>query len=328
MAAPQQTTLVPRDDTAAYAHWIEQTRRALHVRLADAPASALLQQYFERGKMLRAFVVFAAATAVGGDPGHVVMAAEAIELLHGASLFHDDIIDHATERRGLPSLHGPLGVGRALVVGDELLLRAFAALTDARSHHPPARLLEASETLNQLARECCRGQFDELNAERWISEEQYLAIVSAKTAAPFVAAGALGVLLGGGTASELTQIRLYARHLGIAFQIDDDLMDLVGDARLLGKPVGNSLAEGRPLLPLIYLWQVSSETLREVLCRRGKEGLPREELVELLELNGILERVRKLQQFHADTAIASLRGFRDVRGVDALRALATRERQA
>ena len=176
----------------------------------------------------------------------MLMAAEAIELLHGASLFHDDIMDHAAERRGMASLHEQLGVAQALVIGDDLLLRAFAALADASPRHSPEVVLQAMQALNQLARTCCRGQFEELRATRWISEEQYFAIVEGKTASPFIAAGVLGVLLGGGTQSQLAQIRIYAREMGIAFQIHDDLLDLVGEPGSMGKPVGNSLSQGRP----------------------------------------------------------------------------------
>jgi geranylgeranyl pyrophosphate synthase len=310
---------------AAYAQSIDCTRRALHARLADAPASEMLRQYFERGKMLRAFLVFASAASVGANPEDVAMAAEAIELMHGASLFHDDIIDQAAQRRGLASLHERLGVGRALVVGDDLLLRAFSALNETPSC-PAPRLIQAMEVLNRLARECCRGQFDELCADRWISEERYLAIVSAKTAAPFVAAGVLGVLLGGGSETQMDQIHTYARHLGIAFQINDDLLDLTGEECRLGKPVGNSLSHGRPLLPLIYLWQLSSDATRKDLRQLGQDSSARAELVGMLEQNGIVDRVRQVQQFYIDAALRALEGFDDGAGVDALRALVTHGR--
>lgn len=308
---------------SAYANCIERTRQALLARLAHAPACQTLRQYFERGKMLRAYLVFAASSAVGGDPDDVLVAAEAIELLHGASLFHDDIIDQAAERRGIASLHETLGVGQALVLGDELLLRALAVLSEARERHPANRVLDALEVLNRLARECCRGQFDELCADRWISEEEYLAIVSGKTAAPFVAAGELGVLLSGGSEADAVQIRIYARQMGTAFQIDDDLLDLVGEPAALGKPVANSFAQGRPMLPLIYLWQLSPEPVRRRLFRSGEETWRRREIVALLQQYGIVERVRCVQQRHVAAAIAALEGFRDGAGKTALRALAT-----
>ena len=306
-----------------YARYMERTRQALYARLRSAPAGELVSHYFERGKMLRAFLVFAACASVGGDPDNVLMAAEAIELLHGASLFHDDIMDHAAERRGIVALHEQLGVGQALVIGDDLLLRAFTALADARTCHPAEMVLQAMEALNQLARKCCRGQFEELRATRWISEEQYFAIVDAKTAAPFVAAGALGVLLGGGTQSQLAQIRVYAREMGIAFQIHDDLLDLIGEPGSVGKPVGNSLREGRPMLPLIYLWQESTEAVRSKLCQLGYNGCGRDELIALLQQHAIVERTLQVRTRRLDAAIAALKDFGNPSGMHALCALAS-----
>ena len=313
---------------ALFASYLDRTRQRLCARLPEAPAGNLLREYFERGKMLRAFLVFAASSAVGGDPGKVVMAAEAIELLHGASLFHDDIIDNAAERRGIPALHERVGVGQALVAGDDLLLRAFSVLSEARACFPASRVLEAMEALNQLARECCRGQFDELCADRWISEEQYFAIVSGKTAAPFEAAGVLGVILGGGAPEQIAHIRTYARQMGIAFQIEDDLLDLIGEPGGRGKPVGNSLAQGRPLLPLLYLWRLCSEATRKQLCRLDEGILPRAALVALLEEYRIVERVRQVQRQYVDAALEALKGFRDAGGLAALRQLAEHVIQA
>ena len=305
--------------------YIERTRQGLRKRLGGAPAGDLLCRYFERGKMLRAYMVFAASMSIGGDPEEVVMAAEAVELLHGASLFHDDIIDHASHRRGIISLHERLGVGKALVIGDDLLLRAFTALSEARACHPAATVLQAMEALNLLAIDCCRGQFEELCAERWISEEQYSAIIGRKTAAPFVAAGVLGALLGGGNSAQLAQIRLYGQQVGIAFQIDDDLLDLIGEPGALGKPVGNSLAEGRPMLPLIYLCRLTSEDAVRRKLEQLQEGkCNRDDLVDLLEQHGIVDRVLKVRQRHLDAAIATLDGFPNASGVEALRALASR----
>ena len=305
-------------------HYIERTRIALQARLADAPAGDVLREYFERGKMLRASLVFASAASVGGDPDEVVIAAEAIELLHGASLFHDDIIDRATERRGLASLHLRLGVGPALVLADDLLLRAFAVLAEARASHPAAGVLEATDVLNELARQCCRGQFEELCSSRWISEEQYFDIVRGKTAAPFIASGVLGAIFGGGTSAQVARIRAYAGMLGVAFQIADDLLDLTSEARLIGKPAGNSLAQGRPLLPLIYLRRDGSDAALEELARLSEVEWPRRELAALLEREGVLDRVRQVQQEHVDAALAALADLPNAHGVAALRALAGR----
>jgi geranylgeranyl pyrophosphate synthase len=180
------------------------------------------------------------------------------------------------------------------------------------------------DALTELARECCRGQFDELRVGRWISEADYLSIVGRKTASPFVAAGTLGVLLGGGTEQQVAQMRIYSSQLGIAFQIADDLLDLIGDPATMGKPVGNSLAQGRPMLPLIYLWQMGSDSEKEELKLVGEGASSRDSLTALMERYGILERVRDVQQRHVDAALDALTGFPGAAGVEALRALAAR----
>jgi len=309
---------------ATYAPHVERTRCSLLRRLTDAPAAQVVRPYFERGKMLRAYLVFASASAVGGEPSSVAMAAEAIELLHGASLFHDDIIDCAAERRGLPSLHERIGVGPALVVGDYLLLHAFAVLAEARECHPLPRVLEATDTLNDLARRCCRGQFDELGAGPWIPEEEYLAIVRGKTAAPFVGAGVLGALLGGGDGAGVACIRQYAEALGVAFQIGDDLLDLVGQPGALGKPAGNSLDRGRPLLPLIYLRAGAAAEAQAGSPAPLEDAVDRPEIVRLLTERGILDRVRDVQRVHYERALEALTGLPNAAAAEALRMLAAR----
>ena len=117
------------------------------------------------------------------------------------------------------------------------------------------------------------------------------------------------MVFGGGTKAQVDRISVYAQQMGIAFQIGDDLLDLVGEPRVLGKPVGNSLVQGRPMLPLIYLWSVSSEATRTKLSRLDEHEWPRHDLVTLLEQRGILDRVRDVQQRHVDAAIGALEGF-------------------
>jgi geranylgeranyl pyrophosphate synthase len=266
--------------------------------------------------MIRAQLVFAAASAVGGDPWRAVDGAQAIELLHCASLFHDDVIDNAVERRGLPALHCRVGVGGAIVLGDLLMLRAFAVISQS---YPLAFARRVVQVLSEQAQECCRGQLLELELTgKAVSENDYFAIAKGKTAATFVAAAAAGAILGQGTATECEALSKYAEHLGVAFQIWDDVLDLRGNPSMLGKPVGNSLLNQRPLLPLIYLQTSGSTAARAEWDKLRLRGAPRHELVAILCRERIDERVEATRQHHVAAAAGALQGWSDTDGLRAL----------
>jgi geranylgeranyl pyrophosphate synthase len=283
----------------------------------------MLAELFGRGKMLRPLLALAAGAVVGGEAAAVLPGAEAVELLHGASLVHDDIIDEAGERRGLPALHRRVGVGAALVLGDYLLMRSFAVLGTAQAGFEPARLLEALNTLSHHAQECCRGQVQELlPSDRLDPEEAYRAIVRGKTASLFAAAATVGAILGGGSRAEVDVLRQYGLNVGMAFQIQDDVLDLAGEAQSLGKPVGQSLVQGRPMLPLVYLHKYGSAAAAAELSRMEQAGLDRLQLVALLQRENIFSRVRATQERYLTTAGRSLEGLRPSAEVEVLRGLA------
>jgi octaprenyl-diphosphate synthase len=276
-----------------YESYLSACRQGIRRELADAPSAEILAGYFERGKMLRALLV----AAVGGDPAVALPAADALELLHGASLVHDDIIDRADERRGLSALHRRVGQDHALVIGDYLILQAFGLLARATRRAPSDRLLEVVHLLSLHAQDCCRGQILELGPPSVKSDEQkYFSIVRGKTASQFAAAVGVGTALAGARARETEALRDYALNIGIAFQIRDDELDLMGDPERLGKPVGNSLQAGRPMLPLIYLAKHGSPAALARYDRIQEEGSDRVRLNALLEEEGIFERVRRVRR--------------------------------
>lgn len=270
-------------------------------------ATVLLTRYVAGGKFFRACLVFLAAAATGGDPKILIPAAAAVELLHTASLIHDDIVDGATVRRGRPALDVQVGMEPALVLGDYLILQAFAVLRDADAAFEVARVLEALHALNQYARACCLGKLGKLlSSSHTDPEEEYLAIARGKTGAPFAAVATLPVILNGGSTTDIEALRTYGLNLGIAMQIRDDILDLTGDAQVLGKPVGNSLARGRPLLPLIYLDRYGSRAGRRAYLRIQQRGNERVALLALLKEEGIVHRVESIHERHLSTALQAL----------------------
>lgn len=213
-----------------YRELLDACRGSLRRDVANSPCSDHVLRYVVSGKMLRPLVTFMAASAVGGNPAEAIAGARAIELLHVASLVHDDIMDRALERRGLPSLHLQVGVDRAVVIGDYLLLRATNVLTEDVKRNS-ATTVRALTALCAYAERCCHGQVRELeSAAAEASEREYTAIAESKTGAPFAAAASVGAILGSGCDKEIEALARYGTMIGVAFQISDDLRDLRFDA--------------------------------------------------------------------------------------------------
>jgi geranylgeranyl diphosphate synthase type I len=253
---------------------VRDCRRRLLSGLGAAPHGDRLVPYFARGKMLRAELALLAAGAVAGTPSHGMGGAIAIEILHGASLIHDDIIDEASERRGLPALHCQVGTSVAIAVGDYLVLHAFAALGGACRNQPSDRVVRALETLACWGKECCRGEVLELRAGGASqSREAYDALTRGKTGSLFAAAATLGGLLAGGTPAEISALGALGLSVGAAYQIDDDLADdpeispaLVLDVRSSHLAAArNALATLRP--------SMYADALQEFIVRRPGEAV-------------------------------------------------------
>jgi geranylgeranyl pyrophosphate synthase len=168
-------------------------------------------------KLLRATLVLSAGSSLGATADGLVPAAVSIELLHLASLVHDDIIDEAERRRGTLALHIALGRDRALVVGDLLIIGAFNALSGV----PPERYARCVAALTDGARRCCVGQLEEL-AGGAMTTERYLDVAAEKTGSLFAAAASLGALVAGADGRGLAR---FGMALGLAYQIRDDLSD-------------------------------------------------------------------------------------------------------
>jgi geranylgeranyl pyrophosphate synthase len=183
-------------------------------------------------KLLRATLVFASGSPLGAPSSALVPAAVSIELLHLASLVHDDIIDEATERRGVPALHLTAGRNRALVVGDLLIVAAFDALSRARPAVQAEIYASSVEALSKGAQLCCFGQLEELDPRHSVpTEADYLEVAAKKTGSLFSLAASLGALMAEAGDEELAALALLGTKLGVAYQVRDDLGDGAEDER-------------------------------------------------------------------------------------------------
>jgi geranylgeranyl pyrophosphate synthase len=194
--------------------------------VANRSGGAQVAAMVTEAKLLRATLVLASGSPLGASASALVPAAVSIELLHLASLVHDDIIDEAMERRGVPALHVTIGRNRALVVGDVLIVAAFGEIGQARAAVAAEVYADSVEALSQGAQMCCVGQLDELDRRcHVLSEEHYLGIAAKKTGALFSVASSLGALAAGAGDEAVATLATFGTELGVAYQIRDDLHD-------------------------------------------------------------------------------------------------------
>lgn len=213
--------------------------------LEDAPQKELFDamrySLLAGGKRLRPTLVLAFSELCGGSIDDAMPFAAACEMVHTYSLIHDDLpcMDNDDYRRGRLTNHRVYGEAKAVLAGDGLLTAAFSQLASAKL--PPERIVEAVRVLSACAGErgMVGGQVLDMDAEtRLCTQEEVCAIQTRKTGALISAACQLGVVAAGGTAQEQQAARAYADALGLAFQIEDDVLDVVGDAKKLGKATG------------------------------------------------------------------------------------------
>ena len=231
-----------------------------------------------KGKMLRPIVTLLSAKFFGGINDKALQGAAALEMLHNASLIHDDVIDEAKERRGLPTINNVWSNHVAVLVGDFFVtgaLRCGVATGDGR-------ILSA---LADMGRDLSLGEIDQVDIarNRNIDEAIYMDIIRDKTASLFECCAAVGGYANNAPQTSIDELRRYARLLGICFQIKDDTFDYYNDP-IIGKPTGNDLREGKVTLPLIYALNRTDLPERdEMLALVNKENLTGEDIDRLIE---------------------------------------------
>ncbi len=209
------------------------------------------------GKRLRPMLAVAASKLCDYDgQGHVRTAA-AIEFMHTATLLHDDVVDESDTRRGRKTARILWGNQASVLVGDFLLGQAFRMLVEVGS-------IPVLRILSHAAATIAEGEVMQLAAAKntATTEDQYLAIINAKTAALFSAAAEVGAAIAGRPADEQEALKSYGRNLGLAFQLVDDALDYSGDSSRLGKSIGDDFREGKITLPLILSFRRGSEAER------------------------------------------------------------------
>lgn len=262
--------------SAQMEQFTETFRRALS---SDNP---LLEKAVEHllkapGKQVRPMLVMLAARTVGQVNEQVIRVALALEMLHTASLVHDDVVDESDRRRGLPSLNAFLSNQVAVLAGDFILSKALECAAQTND-------LRIVQYISKLGQTLAEGELLQLKSidEEEFSEPAYFDVVSRKTASLFSVSARLGVLAAGGTEDEAERMAQFGKLIGICFQLRDDVFDY-GTAEV-GKPLGNDMREGKLTLPVIYaLNRSGDETYREIAIKVRRGEATQEEIKALME---------------------------------------------
>jgi octaprenyl-diphosphate synthase len=226
------------------------------------------------GKRLRPITVILAGRSAAPQTDEtqandirLAKAAAIIEYIHTATLLHDDVVDASTQRRGRDTANTVWGNEAAVLVGDFLYSRAFQLMQDLDS-------LEIQNIFANATNRIAEGEVLQLLniGNTQISEQEYLQVIAAKTAMLFEAGTEAGAILTGCNASTQVALKQYGHHLGVAFQLMDDVLDYEGDAELIGKNLGDDLAEGKPTLPIIYALKQATSEDKILLEKAIQEG--------------------------------------------------------
>lgn len=272
--------------------------------LAPAPA--------DTGKLIRPQLALLACRALGGDDAHALPLAAAVQLLHDFSLIHDDIEDHSEQRRGRTTLWKLWGLELGINAGDGMFAiahRSLHRLPDVGVE--PATALAVMRGFEEAVLRICEGQHLDLTGERRfdIDEARYLRMIRGKTAALIAASTGLGARLATDDPAQVRAMSDFGEALGLAFQMQDDLLDIWGDPELTGKPAGDDLLSGKPTVIVSLAQQRVDPSVRPVLDRAGTPELTEDD-VALLQVAladcGVVDAVEAMIADHLHTALSAL----------------------
>ena len=275
---------------AEWRHYEKMLRDSLHAE--DGVQQKVLDYILsQRGKQLRPLVVLLSAQICNPATDKTHRSAVALELLHNASLVHDDVVDNSATRRGKPAIHTQWTNKVAVLMGDYILAKVISLVAEVRN----IRILEIVSALGQSL---SSGEMLQLHygSSMWIDEAQYLRIIDRKTAQLFQACAEAGAESAGCTQRQRTALKKYGQLLGLCFQIKDDIFDY-SDLEEIGKPTMSDLRDGKVTLPLIEALRRAPKEEAEVIKTKGeklvaKDFSPEEEMRVLEEIKAFVLRFR------------------------------------
>jgi octaprenyl-diphosphate synthase len=270
-------------------------------------------QLVRGGKMIRPAFVLLAGSAVGKITEEHIRAAAVFEIIHNATLLHDDVIDDGQKRRGQPTINSLWGNESAVLLGDFLLSRVFKMCTKLKQR-------VAKEIADATAR-VCEGELRQVSErQNWqLSETQYLDIITEKSASVFSSCCFLGGFLAKGTETQLRTLRRFGLNAGIAFQITDDLLDIIGNENETGKTLRSDAVKNKLTLAVIHLLTAADESEKDIIkTKLITTGESKVDLAKMLKSFGSLEYAYGRAQEFAAQAVAALADLKDSDAKNAL----------
>jgi len=263
------------------------------------------------GKRLRPFMVIKSCQILGGKTNNAMPAASAVEMVHNFTLVHDDIMDNDEMRHGVPTVHKKFGMSVAILAGDVLFSKAYQIISNSKLS--PSATNQITSRLAKACVDVCEGQlFDIKMAEekRIPTQSEYIKMIGKKTAALFDVSCAMGAICATNKSQDISNLSSFGKNLGIAFQITDDLIGVMGDPKITKKPVGNDLREGKKSLPILMAINSAKGKNKKIILKAfGNSKASKNDLsnaVEVIRSLGIEENVRNQALKYAEHAEKSL----------------------
>jgi len=274
------------------------------------------------GKRLRPIMALLACKAVSGSHTAATPFGAALEIIHTFTLAHDDIMDQDQQRRGMPAMHKKFGEATAILAGDTLFAKAFEIVSASKLS--PTVIASLTHNIAVMSREICEGQQMDMQFEKQqdVTEKSFCKMIEKKTARLFEHACFGGAIIGGGNVLEQDALRTYGKNVGMAFQLWDDYLDIMG--KDIGKPVGSDIREGKKTLVFIYAKTNAVE--KDWLSYYGKQDATPTELKRVLQAftdSGALDYAIGQSHQYADIAKRALNVLPDSRAKQALSDIAT-----
>ncbi len=270
------------------------------------------------GKRVRPQLALLATKLFGGNEEDVLPAALALEVFHNFTLLHDDVMDKAQVRRGRPTVHVRWNANTAILSGDQMMIEAYKLL----SRVPEKKLAKTLRLFNQMATEICEGQQYDVDFESRedVTIPEYMEMIRLKTSVLLATALKIGAYIAGATEEQQEQIYNYGIHLGLAFQIQDDMLDCYGDQATFGKAIGGDIAENKKT----YLWLTAAQkgAIDELAMREESMTQRFERILAIYDRLGVKAAAQEAIRLQTNQAINCLDALPQNQYTDQLRAMA------